>query len=319
MADQPPLPNSPLLSQLQVILNQLEQVIQELDADPKQQQPVADETFERLQSALETLQGMRLTPSAVSPQDREKDALGLDAEWDEVFVDSFPSQPVVPATPQPQADPRFPSVPPPSPRSRQSPGRVGILTAIATGLLGILVGVVLWIGIPSLDFPPLWEQIASRIPSSPVPQSDETHRDLSPTNNRESSPVENGLPPILNAPAPSTAITVAPLPAAPLTPEQSLLAFIQQELADLEGLYSPRLLQRIEPDFPASRLILTIGQNWEQLSSKQQQNLLDSLWQRAQKLSFNQLRLYSPNGHLVARSPVVGQEMVVLQTFDSPD
>jgi hypothetical protein len=197
---------------------------------------------------------------------------------------------------------------------------------IATGLLGILVGIVLWIGIPSLDLPPLWDQIASRIPPLPMTPTVEPPRPDLPSSEGivESDAAEGELPPVLEAPAPPTAIAIEPLPEAPLTPEQSLLAVIQQELIDLEGLYPPQLIQRIEPDFLVSRLTLTIGANWQQLSAKQQQTLLDTLWQRAQKLSFAQLRLYAPDGDLIARSPVVGQQMVVLQSAEplaeqSPD
>lgn len=330
MAEQSPRPDSPLLLQLQTTLAQLEQVVQQLDADPQQGQSLTAETCDRLQSSLETLRGLGTkSPGTVaSPQDNADS----DNEWDELFVDSFPnppavlSQPQAPATQAPaeqRTAPRIsagsPTVTPPLPTSRRQKPKFGILTAIATGLLGIFVGIVLWVGLPPLDVPPLWDQIAPRLPSLPVSQSAEptaTNPNIA-ADQGDMSPVEEpGLPPVLEAPAPPTAIAVDPLPAAPLTPEQGLLAVIQQELMDLEGLYPPQLLQRIEPNFLASRLTVTIGTNWKQLSAKQQQNLLDTLWQRAQKLSFAQLRLYDTDGNLIARSPVVGQEMVVLQSLN---
>ncbi|MFM1841408.1 MAG: hypothetical protein RLZZ490_139 [Cyanobacteriota bacterium] len=330
MTQQPPRPNAPLLSQLHTTLDQLEQVVQQLDADPKQGQSLTAETFERLQSSLKTLRGIEAKSSVMASQPTDKTE--LDNEWDEVFVDSFPPQttplrssppPVSTAKsetqrPTPKGIPtQSTTVVPPSTISQRQKPKFGILTAIATGLLGILMGIVLWIGIPPLDVPPLWDQIAPRIPSLPLPQSAEpiaTDSDLSPGDSQDFPEAKPGLPPVLEAPAPPTAIAVDPLPEAPLTPEQSLLSVIQQELVDLEGLYPPQLIQRIEPNFLASRLTLTIGTNWDQLSAQQQQNLLDTLWQRAQKLSFTQLRLYSPDGDLIARSPVVGQAMVVLQS-----
>ncbi|MFN9176767.1 MAG: hypothetical protein ACK58N_20250 [Synechocystis sp.] len=336
MADQSPSPNSPLLSQLQATLDQLETVVQQLDADPTQRQSLRDETLTRLQSTLDSLQKMRGSSPGQTAAGGVID--GQTSEWDELFVDSFPVQTPVPPVPQPvvkspverrsRRDPLgdAPSVSP-TPRSprRQKP-KFGILSAIATGLLGILVGIVLWIGIPSLDLPPLWDQIASRIPPLPMTPTVEPPRPDLPSSEGivESDAAEGELPPVLEAPAPPTAIAIEPLPEAPLTPEQSLLAVIQQELIDLEGLYPPQLIQRIEPDFLVSRLTLTIGANWQQLSAKQQQTLLDTLWQRAQKLSFAQLRLYAPDGDLIARSPVVGQQMVVLQSAEplaeqSPD
>ncbi|MEB3159903.1 MAG: hypothetical protein VKL20_00440 [Synechocystis sp.] len=321
MADPSPRPDSPLLSQLQTTLAQLEQVVQQLDANPEQGQSLTDETFDRLQSSLNTLRGIG-TKSPVMPSPPSNQT-ALDNEWDEVFVDSFPSQPDRPVKPRspssvtkPQTERRSPPIPKSSTAPRQPKAKYGILTVIATGLLGILVGIGLWIGIPPLDVPPLWDQIASRMPPlslSPATKSTATDPDLAPEGSQDPLEVEPGLPPVLEAPAPPTAIAIEPLPEAPLTPEQSLLAVIQQELVDLEGLYPPQLIQRIEPNFPASRLTLTIGTNWDQLSAKQQQSLLDALWQRAQKLSFTQLRLYAPEGDLIARSPVVGDAMVVLQ------
>jgi len=277
MADQSPSPNSSLVSQLQTTLAQLEQVVQQLEADPQQRQSLPAETLTRLQSTLTSLRKMG-------------------------------------------APGRSPTVSPPPRSPRRPKPKFGMLTAIATGLLGILVGILLWIGIPPLNLPPLWDQIASRIPplpTSPAPDQDLIPPNLSPDRLVETPETDAELPPILEAPAPPTAIALEPLPEAPLTPEQSLLAVIQRELIDLEGLYPPQLIQRIQPDFLASRLTLTIGDNWNQLSAKQQQTLLDTLWQRAQKLSFQQLRLYAPNGDLIARSPVVGPDMVVLQASDT--
>ena len=332
MADQSPRPDSPLLSQLQATLDQLDTVVRQLDADPEQRQSLRDETFTRLQATLDSLQKMKGNlPDKSASGGATDNQTNQTSEWDEMFVESFPTKDTPSRKSRPQTsvakaetERRSPSASPPNSPTKRVPRRqkpkFGILSAIATGLLGILVGILLWIGIPPLDLPPLWDQIASRIPPLPITQAADqpiSPPDSSPDDSLEPQEEEAALPPVLEAPAPPTAIAIDPLPEAPLTPEQSLLSVIQQELVDLEGLYPPQLIQRIEPNFLASRLTLTIGANWDQLSAKQQQTLLDALWQRAQKLSFVQLRLYAPDGDLIARSPVVGQQMVVLQSSDA--
>jgi hypothetical protein len=182
------------------------------------------------------------------------------------------------------------------------------------------VGILLWIGIPQINLPPLWDQIAQVIKPVIKPLTGENGPDLPfPIADSSNSPQqialepEGTLPPVLEAPTAPQAVNLEPLPTAPLTPEQSLLGVIQRELVDLEGLYPPQLIQRIEPNFLAGRLTLTIGDQWKQLSDKQRQTLLDTLWQRGQKLSFRQLRVYGLGGDLIARSPVVGKELVIFQ------
>lgn len=323
MADQSPAPDSPLLAQLQTTLEQLERVARQLESDPQSRQPLDPQTLARLQSSLDSLQrlGGERPPGSTAQRLRET----APSEWDEAFVEAL--QPPVsqslqppprPSRPPTETQRRSPSVSAKRGLSRTKKSKFPLLSAIATGLLGILVGIILWVRIPPLDLPPLWDQIATRIPPLPDLLARDVAVPSAPTSPDAELAVEDEgeLPAVLEAPSPPTAIAIEPLPTAPLTPEQSLLAAIQQEVTDLEGLYPPQLIQRIEPNFLASRLTLTVGDNWQQLSAKQRQTLLDTLWQRAQKLSFQRLWIYSPAGELIARSPVVGQKMVAFQSSD---
>jgi hypothetical protein len=137
-----------------------------------------------------------------------------------------------------------------------------------------------------------------------------------------SSPDAIANPPELVAPEPPQAIELNEPPALPLTPEQSLIGAIQQEVKDLTLQYPDGLILAIAPNFLASQLTVTLGSDWYDLSPQRQDNFADAIWQRSQKLAFRKLNLLGPTGGLLARSPVVGDQVIVLErevpSFDRP-
>jgi hypothetical protein len=56
-----------------------------------------------------------------------------------------------------------------------------------------------------------------------------------------------------------------------------------------------------------------LNQSWFDLSEVQQNRLAAEIWQRAQNLAFSKLELADSQGSIVARSPVVGKDMVIFQ------
>ncbi|AIE73290.1 MULTISPECIES: hypothetical protein [unclassified Synechocystis] len=311
MADRLPPSDPSLTSQLEATLGQLEQVIQKLQANPQQSLQLPRASVDRLQATASRLAVLVNSVSTSAPPPLQQGSTSGDLQteqWDDFFAESVAAN--VTASPQVNKI-KLPKK-----------GRFGILATIATAMLGILVGIILWIGIPPLNLPPLWDQLATQwgkvatlLPTKeqpPVPLADSAPNTVNVAPEKTTNLAEEtGLPTVLEAPSPPAPVAISPLPLAPLTPEQSLLAVIKRELVDLEGLYPAQLMQRIEPNFSASRLTLTVGDPWQELSPKQQQTLLDALWQRAQKLSFQRLWIYDLGGNLIARSPVVGQDMVV--------
>ncbi len=85
----------------------------------------------------------------------------------------------------------------------------------------------------------------------------------------------------------------------------------------MEDVYPPQLLQQLIPNFPQSLLTLKLGNQWQTLSARQKQITLETLWQRSQRLSFQKLRIYDRQGNLLARSPVVGKDLVILTPLAS--
>jgi hypothetical protein len=107
----------------------------------------------------------------------------------------------------------------------------------------------------------------------------------------------------------STAVKLAPIEPTPvkLTPDQKLLAKLQEATGD-----RPTLLQDVKPNKAQGSLQITLKPDWYDLAFVQQDTVAQDLFTKAQTLRFKTLELVNSAGEVVARSPVVGNEMVVL-------
>jgi hypothetical protein len=120
-------------------------------------------------------------------------------------------------------------------------------------------------------------------------------------------------PPELKAPEPPQPVEVEPPPAPELTPEQSLIAGIQNQVAEITGKYGNGLIQSIEANFEDSRLVVKVGDGWYALKESGQNKLADEVLSRANELDFSKLQIIDLKGTLLARNPVVGPNMVILR------
>ncbi len=119
-------------------------------------------------------------------------------------------------------------------------------------------------------------------------------------------------------PIPSPIIT--PTPAPPplkLTPEQTLIARIQDQVAEVSNHYVNGLIQSVQANFRSSLLTVKVGDDWYTLEQAQQNKLANEMLKRAQQLNFVKLELTDSESSLLARSPVVGSEMVILKRTTS--
>lgn len=139
------------------------------------------------------------------------------------------------------------------------------------------------------------------------------------------------VPPELTAPEVQQPIVEQPTPEASpspqvesspppllLTPEQKLIASIQDQVAEVSDRYVDGLIQSVQANFRSSRLMVTIADSWYGLSRSQQDKLANDLLKRAQELDFIKLELLDPDEALLARSPVVGSEMIILRRSNEP-
>lgn len=105
----------------------------------------------------------------------------------------------------------------------------------------------------------------------------------------------------------------SPPPQPNLTPEQSLVAAIQNQVAEITQQYGSGLIQSVEANFLQSRLIVKVSNEWYSLPESEQNALADEILSRSGQLDFSKLEMTDLDGELLARSPVVGTNMVILK------
>ncbi|MEG3840827.1 hypothetical protein [Microcoleus sp. herbarium14] len=113
--------------------------------------------------------------------------------------------------------------------------------------------------------------------------------------------------------APKKPQPVEIIPPPPLTPEQSLIAAIQNQVAEITDRLGGGLVKSVEADFSIGLLSVKIAEDWYKLSEVEQNQLASKMWKEANSLDFSKLQIANLSGKLIARSPVVGSEMIILE------
>ncbi|MBU6228175.1 MAG: hypothetical protein KGQ93_00570 [Cyanobacteria bacterium REEB459] len=106
----------------------------------------------------------------------------------------------------------------------------------------------------------------------------------------------------------SQAISPAPTPVA--TP----IADIEAQVSRIAQAYGAELVTSVEVTQAPQGLVITLAADWYGLQTRQQQQLAGAIYEQAQPLGFAQLTLRTADGLVVARSPVVGDTMVILHS-----
>ncbi|MBE9028547.1 hypothetical protein IQ266_02095 [filamentous cyanobacterium LEGE 11480] len=142
---------------------------------------------------------------------------------------------------------------------------------------------------------------APTTPQVPAPRTTSPQAVPAPT------PTAATAPKIAPVTPPTSTTTSKPAPAVKLTPEQKLMAKLQAAATD-----QSELITAVKSNKTAGTLKVTFNPDWYDLQSSQQDTLAQNLFDKAQNLRFNSLELLDPQGEIVARSPIVGSDMVVL-------
>ena len=196
------------------------------------------------------------------------------------------------------------------------------LTSIIAGLLAVVVWTTTLFSSP----PP---QIAI-IPPEPVPVVTTFEPEPTVTNPPELiAPVEESkptevipTPEIEVTPTPEIEVTpipeeVEPTPKVELTPEQSLIASIQEQITQEGDSISDGLIQSVQANFAGSSLVIQVKDDWFSLGQSEQDKLAQKLLNESQQLDFTHLEITDFQGDLLARSPVVGTNMIVFKRVAS--
>lgn len=148
-------------------------------------------------------------------------------------------------------------------------------------------------------------QSIKKIAKEPAPVSTVAQKQNQP-NAVKSAPVAK--------PAPSVNDLVKPERGdAPLTSEQIAIAKIQAQVSEVANQYGESLLGSVQTNFKRGRLIVSLNNDWYKLDPKQQTQLVTDLQNRTRSLNFKKLLVADAENHLIARSPVTGDEVIILR------
>ncbi|MDH6087290.1 hypothetical protein [Umezakia ovalisporum] len=138
-----------------------------------------------------------------------------------------------------------------------------------------------------------------------------------PTEIATVTPVEEVSPPtpkITIAPELTTPEPIPePTPILKLTPEEALIAAIENQVAEISDRFASGLIGSIQANFRTSNLTLKINDDWYTLPESEQKQLATEILQRARELDFTHLEIVDSQDRLIARNPVVGNEMIIFQ------
>lgn len=102
-------------------------------------------------------------------------------------------------------------------------------------------------------------------------------------------------------------------PAKTLTPEQSFMLAIQDDLDRAIQRYGQGLVESVMASLENDWLQVTVGDEWYQLESDRQNQLAQAILEKSQQLRFRQLDIVDPRGKEVAYNTTSGEGIVILR------
>ena len=193
----------------------------------------------------------------------------------------------------------------------------GIVTAIAVIIVWTTAS--LFTGKPTeiATVPPV-EEVPAPTPTPTIITPPES---VAPEPQPSLPPEEITPPPEVQTPPPAPEAeaepepipTPTPAPAIELTPEQALIAAIENQVAEISDRIASGLIKSIQANFRTSNLAVKISDDWYTLKESQQDKLAAEILQRSQELDFTHLEILDSQDRLIARNPVVGTEMVIFK------
>ena len=107
-----------------------------------------------------------------------------------------------------------------------------------------------------------------------------------------------------------------------LTPEQTLIAIVENQITEVtnslsedskDQVFPNDLINSVQADFASSTLTLKISDDWYSLKQPQQNKVAADILERSKELDFTHLEITDSKNKLIARNPVVGNEMIIFK------
>lgn len=122
------------------------------------------------------------------------------------------------------------------------------------------------------------------------------------------------IPPELTSPGkPKNLKMLTIKPELNFTPEQNLIAALTTKLEELAQNYPSEFIQDIQVNLADNSLIVHVTDSWYELEESRQNSLGNEILQRSRAFSFDKLELQDKMGTLIARNPIIGENIIMLQ------
>ncbi|MEH2355311.1 hypothetical protein [Nostoc sp.] len=196
------------------------------------------------------------------------------------------------------------------------------LTGIVTGVAVILVWTTTTIftgkpteiaTVPPVEEVPITTPTITTPPESVAPEPQPPEEITPPPEVQITPPTPEPEPIPTPTPTPTPIPTPTPTPIIELTPEQALIAAIENQVAEISDRVASGLIKSIQANFRTSNLTVKISNDWYTLNESQQDKLAAEILQRSQELDFTHLEIIDSQNRLIARNPVVGTEIVIFK------
>ncbi len=110
---------------------------------------------------------------------------------------------------------------------------------------------------------------------------------------------------------------VAPLTTTQISPEQAFIEAIETQLSDITNKYPDDMIHALQVDSSRNLAIVQLNPVWYLIGDEQQDRVTDRMWLQARANHLTKLELRDRDGNSIARSPVVGKHLVILQRRQS--
>jgi hypothetical protein len=340
--------NTPSLSKAEAIAS-LKQTIQQLEAIVTQLDTIDTDTV-AIDSSVNTLvtttQELATvitipTPQITSPEPPQT-----------VTEPTSQTDIATPApSPTPRRSPRGVDTSAPSPPTRRSPRDIDTSTPspptrrspkpqrnnrLIAGIIAtvIIIGLGIWWWLPDKPVtlisrsdtdteiatdtvasePEIIEPEVSDIPVTDSPEASEDSIENLPTDTESEPEASIDIPLELEAPNSPQQLKLETVePEIVLTPEQSLIAALQNRVTEITQDYAEDSIVSVEADFRQSSLSVILSNLWYELNESRQNKLANDILKRSRQLDFQKLTIKDPEGILIARNPVIGNSAIVVQ------
>jgi hypothetical protein len=189
---------------------------------------------------------------------------------------------------------------------------------VLTGIFAVIF--VVTIGISTFMFIPKSAEVATVPPVEEViPPKSVIEPEIIPKSVIEPEAIPTPVVEPEAIPTPVIETEPTPIPVIELTPEQALLAAIENQFSEIsisvkntkdKNIVS-QLIKPLQANFRTSDLTVKISDIWYNLEKSQQDKLAAEILQRSQELNFIHLEVVDSQKKIIARSPVVGNEMII--------